>query len=63
MTRAGRSDGSWYLGRGLGRGLWWCDAECSTGLRVGHLARALKSAATEDDLAAVRALETGRGLH
>ncbi|MGD0692820.1 MAG: DUF448 domain-containing protein [Acidimicrobiales bacterium] len=62
MTRAGRLDGAWYLGRGPGRGLWWCDAECSKRLRVGHLARALKSSANESDLEAVRALETGRGL-
>ena len=62
MTRAGRFDGTWYLGRGPGRGLWWCDEECSKGLRVGHLARALKSGANEDDLEALRALETGRGL-
>ena len=63
MIRAGRLDGTWYLGRGPGRGLWWCDAHCAQGLRVGHLARALKSSATESDLEAVRALESGRGLH
>ena len=62
MVRAGRADGTWYLGRGPGRGLWWCDVHCSKGLRVGHLARALKSSADERDLEAVRALETGRGL-
>jgi hypothetical protein len=61
MIRAGRSDGTWYLGRGPGRGLWYCDAECSKGLRVGHLARALKSSAGDRDLGALRALETGRG--
>ncbi|HXC19059.1 MAG TPA: hypothetical protein VNT80_04035 [Acidimicrobiales bacterium] len=63
MIRAGRDNGTWYLGRGPGRGLWWCDAECSKGLRVGHLARALRAGASESDLEAVRALESGRGWH
>ena len=62
MRRAGRVDGTWYLGRGPGRGLWFCDAECAQGLRVGHLARALKSSANDADLEAVLALEAGRGL-
>jgi hypothetical protein len=63
MIRAGRLDGTWYLGRGPGRGLWFCDAECSKELRVGHLARALKSSANEGDLADLRAVEASRGLH
>jgi len=63
MSRAGRRDGTWYLGRGPGRGLWWCDETCSKGLRVGHLVRALQSGASESDLEALRALGAGRGLH
>jgi hypothetical protein len=62
MTRAGRSDGTWYLGRGPGRGLWFCDEDCAPALRVGHLARALKAEVDEGDLEAVRALKPGRGL-
>jgi hypothetical protein len=62
MSRAGRVNGAWYLGRGPGRGLWWCDEACAKGLRVGHLARALKSSANEGDLEDLLALEAGRGL-
>ena len=47
MLRAGRRlDGRWYLGRGPGRGVWWCqESTCGAELAVGQLARALRSAA------------------
>ena len=61
MVRAGRrGDGQWYVGRGPGRGLWWCDApDCASALGAAHVARALRLAPSEDDVAAVRALGLG----
>jgi predicted RNA-binding protein YlxR (DUF448 family) len=58
LARAGRSpEGSWYLGRGPGRGVWWCaQGACAGALSVGVLARALHAPATSADLAALRAL-------
>jgi predicted RNA-binding protein YlxR (DUF448 family) len=62
MLRAGRGvDGQWYVGRGSGRGVWWCkELDCSESLQVGHLARALKSAVREADLEDLRALVGGK---
>jgi predicted RNA-binding protein YlxR (DUF448 family) len=62
MLRAGRGlDGQWYVGRGNGRGVWWCkESDCSELLHVGHLARALKSAVREADLQDLLALVNGR---
>gem|GEM_PF-603694 len=58
LARAGRaSDGSWYLGRGPGRGVWWCaDARCASSLSAGALARALRAPVTEASAGALRAL-------
>jgi hypothetical protein len=58
MLRAGRRlDGRWYLGRGPGRGVWWCqESTCGAELAVGQLARALRSAAGRSDLESLRAL-------
>jgi predicted RNA-binding protein YlxR (DUF448 family) len=62
MIRAGRDvGGQWYVGRGNGRGVWWCqESNCSELLQVGHLARALKSAVREADLKDLLALLDGR---
>ena len=58
MVRAGRdATGSWHLGRGAGRGVWWCkDGVCASELCVGHVARALRSAVRESELATIRGL-------
>ncbi|MGA2968424.1 MAG: YlxR family protein [Acidimicrobiales bacterium] len=52
MVRVGRrSDGTWYVGRGSGRGIWWCrESTCEASLHVGHLARALRSSVGPGDL-------------
>ncbi len=44
MFRAGRAtDGVWYLGRGGGRGLWWCaNSTCQARLQLSHAQRALR---------------------
>ena len=64
MVRAGRDAyGSWYLGRGAGRGVWWCDdAHCEGALSVSHLARALRATVTEADAAALRGLTNRKRL-
>ena len=61
MQRGGRaSDGRWYAGRGDGRGVWWCRGTgCVERLSVAHLARALKCAVNDGDLAQLRAAVTG----
>ncbi len=63
MVRAGRdAHGTWHLGRGVGRGIWWCgEGSCGPALRVGHVARALRAEATEGDVEAVRGLMAGSG--
>ncbi|MHB8380451.1 MAG: hypothetical protein ACYDB2_11195 [Acidimicrobiales bacterium] len=60
MTRAGRdAHGTWYLGRGVGRGVWWCVGQpCEQELRVNHVARALRTTVFESDVAALRGLAT-----
>ena len=62
MVRAGcGAEGEWYLGRGTGRGAWWCgDGDCASALTVGALARALRREVRASDLAALRALSTGK---
>ncbi|MFY9782713.1 MAG: hypothetical protein WAK12_04170 [Acidimicrobiales bacterium] len=62
MVRAGRDAlGRWYLGRGVGRGVWWCrEGHCEEGLRVTHLARALKSSVLASDVALLRGLSTSK---
>lgn len=44
LTRAGRaSDGVWYIGRGDGRGLWWCSTgACVQQLNRGHAQKAIR---------------------
>jgi predicted RNA-binding protein YlxR (DUF448 family) len=52
MVRAGRlPDGSWYLGRGPGRGAWWCaQAECADAVNAGALSRALRAPVSSTDV-------------
>jgi len=58
LLRAGRDlDGRWYLGRGDGRGVWLCQgSKCVQELRASHVARSLRTAVSEGDVATVRAL-------
>jgi hypothetical protein len=62
MVRAGRDEqGTWYLGRGVGRGVWWCaEGPCEGEVRVTHVARALHRAAHESDVAALKGLSTSK---
>ncbi|MGB8180147.1 MAG: hypothetical protein WCF63_08280 [Acidimicrobiales bacterium] len=62
LVRAGRTaHGTWYLGRGEGRGVWWCrDRACGGEVRVTHLARALRAGVGESEVAVVRGLATGK---
>jgi hypothetical protein len=62
MDRGARNDdGSWYLGRGPGRGIWWCrGTNCRASLTAGQLARALRGPVSESDAYALGALETNR---
>ncbi len=62
MVRAGRqADGTWYLGRGEGRGVWWCsDRACGKEVRLTHLARALRASVAESEVAVLRGLATGK---
>lgn len=61
LVRAGRrEDGTWYLGRGPGRGLWWCAlGSCAGSLSVGAARRALRAPVSEADAEALRALAAG----
>lgn len=63
MVRAGRdAHGTWHLGRGVGRGVWWCrNATCGRALRVSHVARALRAVVSEGDVEVVRGLMADRG--
>src|ERR1019366_1314112 len=58
LQRAGRlSKGVWYLGRGVGRGLWWCrEGECAARVNLAHASRALRCSLGEFDAAALREL-------
>jgi predicted RNA-binding protein YlxR (DUF448 family) len=58
MVRAGRGpDGAWYLGRGPGRGAWWCaDAGCGSALGPGALARALRAPVSDAQAGSLRAI-------
>jgi len=58
LHRAGRSpEGQWYLGRGGGRGLWWCrDTPCVGSLSVSQVARAMRTTVTVGDLEELRQL-------
>jgi len=62
MVRAGRdAQGAWYLGRGVGRGVWGCkEGHCEEEVRVTHVARALRGAAHESDVAALKGLSTSK---
>ncbi|HEY1222320.1 MAG TPA: YlxR family protein [Acidimicrobiales bacterium] len=64
LVRAARDgDGRWYLGRGTGRGVWWCaDSGCGEELQNGQLARSLRTAVSEGDAVALReAWKAGTG--
>jgi predicted RNA-binding protein YlxR (DUF448 family) len=57
LVRVGRSDGQWYVGRGDGRGAWFCaEGPCRDRLAVGQLTRALRAPVGDTDVAALRAL-------
>jgi predicted RNA-binding protein YlxR (DUF448 family) len=58
LHRAGRNtDGQWYVGRGNGRGIWWCkESDCGTLLRVVHVARALRTAVPASEVDVLLAL-------
>ncbi|HUX04583.1 MAG TPA: DUF448 domain-containing protein [Acidimicrobiales bacterium] len=60
MVRAGRdAEARWYLGRGPGRGAWWCaTTDCVGSLRASALARALRAEVSEADAQELR--EFGR---
>lgn len=61
LVRAGRrADGSWYLGRGPGRGVWWCaQGECATGLSAAAASRALRAGVSGAEAEALVALAAG----
>lgn len=56
LQRAGLDDrGQWYLGRGDGRGLWWCrEGECASGVDLARASRALKRALRAEDVQGLR---------
>ena len=56
LQRAGRTQGGvWYLGRGAGRGLWWCrNGECGSGLNLALASRALRCSLGDEDALALR---------
>ncbi len=58
LQRAGRSSsGVWYLGRGTGRGLWWCrEGECASGVDQVRASRALRCSVADEDVEALREL-------
>lgn len=57
LVRLGRFDGQWYVGRGDGRGAWFCAAgPCGDRLAVGPLARALRAPVSDTEVAALMAL-------
>ncbi|MGH3732591.1 MAG: DUF448 domain-containing protein [Acidimicrobiales bacterium] len=60
MVRAGRNAaGTWYLGRGAGRGVWWCgDRGCGKDVRASHVARALRVSVSESDVVVLHGLAT-----
>ena len=62
LVRVGRgTDGAWYVGRGVGRGVWWCGgSDCGLRVEVRHVARAMRSAVSESDVVAIRVLEGAR---
>ncbi len=56
LVRVGRRpDGTWYRGRGPGRGAWCC-GECAPGLSERALARALRTTPEGLDVAVVARL-------
>jgi predicted RNA-binding protein YlxR (DUF448 family) len=60
LVRVGRFDGQWYLGRGEGRGAWFCAAgPCRDRLAVGTLTRALRAPVSDTEVAALGALVAG----
>jgi predicted RNA-binding protein YlxR (DUF448 family) len=61
LVRAGRrDDGAWYLGRGPGRGVWWCaQGSCAQRVSEGAIARALRAPVSRAEAEALRALAVG----
>ncbi|MDE3008524.1 MAG: DUF448 domain-containing protein [Acidobacteriota bacterium] len=64
FTRAGlREDDSWYLGRGPGRGVWWCrEGECGAKLSAANLARALRREVNAGSFHQLERLRAGNSL-
>lgn len=58
LQRGGRvSEGVWYLGRGVGRGVWWCrDGDCAHLVSGAHASRALRCPLGEIDVTALHQL-------
>jgi len=58
MIRAGRTlDGTWYINRGVGRGIWLCaDGVCSEEVQSGQIARSLRRSVSESDVEQLRQL-------
>ena len=56
LHRAGRaSSGVWYLGRGTGRGLWWCrEPGCALGVNLSLASRSLRCPLGDEDAVAMR---------
>ena len=57
MVRLGRFDGQWYVGRGDGRGAWFCaEGPCRDRLAAGSLTRALRAPVSDTEVAGLVAL-------
>ena len=56
LQRAGLDAANqWYLGRGEGRGLWWCrEGECASGVSLAQASRALKRDLRAEDVQGLR---------
>ncbi|MGA2122814.1 MAG: hypothetical protein ABSG58_00125 [Acidimicrobiales bacterium] len=61
LLRLGRdASGTWYVGRGNGRGVWWCADGCGSSVRISQVAHALHASVSEADMAVVRDLAVGK---
>ena len=57
LERVGRRGGQWYVGRGEGRGAWFCvEGSCRDRLAAGQLERALRARVRDGEVAAIIAL-------
>jgi len=61
MFRLGRdASGTWYVGRGDGRGVWSCADGCGSNLRTTQVSHALHASVSEAEMAVVRDLAVGK---